>query len=64
MSGRDVAEEGQGIFLAMIDFDSKCYLMKAVIPVRDVHLGYQYQNTEGKEGKEGKEIIRTDKKHF
>jgi hypothetical protein len=44
MSRKDVAE-GQGIFLAVIDFETKRYIGKCILPVKGIAIGYQYHPT-------------------
>lgn len=48
MSRKDMTD-GQGIFLAVIDFETKRYIGKCIIPVKSISLGYQYHLSPQKE---------------
>jgi hypothetical protein len=41
MAKRDM-EEGQGIFLAIIDYNTKRYIGKCIIPVKNIRFAEQY----------------------
>lgn len=41
MSQRDL-NSGQGIFLAVIDYNTKRYIGKGIIPVQSIRFGEQY----------------------